>query len=135
MEPIVKLSTDSEMAKPKSDADLARIFHAAHTAGLAAGRGETPTPMIVTDELGGYTYEPVMDGACGFAWIVIKPGTSKAAKYAKRYFEGRAGHGGGVHIWVSLFNQSYERKMAYARAFAEVLTRAGIRAYADGRLD
>ena len=42
---------------------------------------------------------------------------------------------GGWTIWVGDFGQSYERKMAYAGAFAEVLQKHGIKAYANGRLD
>ena len=33
------------------------------------------------------------------------------------------------------YGQSYEKKMAYAQAYAAVIQKAGITAYAQGRLD
>jgi hypothetical protein len=41
----------------------------------------------------------------------------------------------GLMIWVSEGNQSYDRKRAYAEAYARVLNEAGIKAYANSRLD
>jgi hypothetical protein len=38
-------------------------------------------------------------------------------------------------LWVSDFNQSHQRKQAYAHAYAEALRAAGIEAFADSRLD
>lgn len=125
------------------DSKLVQLFADAHSAGVTAAQARTPTPMIVVEHTNPLNdnspikrvYEPVMDGVCGFAWIVIRPGNCTAARYAKEYFGAHKGYGGGVHIWVSYFNQSYEKKMAYASAFAKVLYNAGINAYADGRLD
>ena len=105
----------------------------AHAAGLAAGAGTNPTPMGVTD---GSTRWVVMDGPCGFAWVNVKPGTSAFAKYLVAQGVARKDSWeGGVTVWVTQFDQSWERKRAYALAYAKVLVDAGIRAHAGDRLD
>jgi hypothetical protein len=105
------------------------IFKSAHEAGLKAGTDAVPTPMIVQG------YEPISDGVCGFAWINVKPGTSKFAHWLKRTDRARSAYGGGLDIWVSEFNQSLTRKEAYAFAFAAVLETAGINALSQSRID
>ena len=67
------------------------IYTEAHSAGMAAGHGCTPTPMVVgtpTTALGDdidYTKDTyyVADGMCGFAWINIKPARGKFVKFLK----------------------------------------------------
>lgn len=131
------------MATNKGNPALQELFARAEAAGRAAAAARVPEPMVVVqraDPLDDASpivkrYAPVMDGVCGFAWIVIRPGNCAAARYAKANLGARAGYGGGIHIWVSAYNQSYERKSAHASAFAAVLRAAGINAYADSRLD
>jgi hypothetical protein len=88
----------------------------------------------------------VADGPCGFAWIAIRPATSSFAKWllaqgktnrngGEILFPDRLAYKGGVHIWVSGFSQSIQKKEAYAAAFAGVLNAAGITAYSDSRMD
>ena len=122
----------------------ATIYEQAHAAGMAAGNGCTPTPMVVgqpTTPLGNdidYSKETyyVSDGVCGFAWINIKPARGKFVKYLKDNDIGRKdSYYGGYTIWVSGFGQSLDRKSAYARAFAEVLNENGLKAYAMSRMD
>jgi hypothetical protein len=73
---------------------------------------------------------------CGFAWINVKPGNSRFAKYLKeKRIAHTDGYYGGVTIWVSAYNQSVDLKEAYARAYANVLTKHGIKAYSASRLD
>jgi hypothetical protein len=115
--------------------ELAELFGRAIEAGKMAGKGCTPEPMHVVDTMTGHRYKPVMDGVCGFAEVVIRPGTSRAAKYAKKYLKASKHYYGGVSIWIHEYNQSYERKLAHARAMAKVLKEAGINAMATGRLD
>lgn len=115
----------------------------AHAAGMAAGEAATPTPMVVyqrehpLDDTSRITkvYAPVMSGVCGFAWVTIRPGTSSLARYVRTLRNGGTSYYGGTDYRVHAFGQSYERKMAYARAFAAVLEEAGFNAYAGGRLD
>jgi len=78
----------------------------------------------------------VSEGVCGFAWIVIKPGTSSFARWLVKRELAKAHYYGGVSIWVSLFNQSMERKERYAEAFAHVLRDLyQVTAYAGSRMD
>ena len=120
------------------------IYTEAHSAGMAAGHGCTPTPMVVgtpTTPLGNdidYSKDTyyVADGMCGFAWINIKPARGKFVKFLKDNDIGRKdSYYGGYTIWVSEFGQSVTRKENYARAFAKVLEDNGITAYSMSRLD
>ncbi len=113
------------------------------------GENHVPTPMVVTERINPLdnesplknVYEPISDGVCGFAWIVIYPGTSSLAKYAKKY-QGFAPHYyGGVALNVRKYGQSYERKTMFAHTFVETLTKElgeyakGVRIGTGGRLD
>ena len=120
------------------------IYSEAHSAGLAAGHGCTPTPMVVgtpTTPLGNdidYDKETyyVADGMCGFAWINIKPARGKFVKFLKDNDIGRKdSYYGGYTVWVSEFGQSMHRKENYARAFTSVLRENGLTAYNMSRMD
>ena len=120
------------------------IYSEAHSAGMAAGHGCTPTPMVVgtpTTPLGDdidYSKDTyyVADGMCGFAWINIKPARGKFVTWMKKNNIGRTdSYYGGYTVWVSEFGQSVARKENYARAFAKVLEDNGITAYSMSRLD
>ena len=120
------------------------IYSEAHSKGIAAGNACSPTPMVVgqpTTPLGNVidyskdTYY-VSDGVCGFAWINFKPARGGFVKYLKQNNIGRKdSYYGGYTIWVREFGQSLARKESYARAFADVLTTNGIKAYAMSRMD
>jgi len=120
------------------------IYSEAHSAGLAAGHGCTPTPMVVgqpTTPLGNdIDYEKatyyVADGMCGFAWVNIKPARGKFVKFLKDNDIGRTdSYYGGYTVWVSEFGQSMHRKENYARAFTSVLRENGLTAYNMSRMD
>ena len=122
----------------------ATVYAEAHAAGMAAGNGCKPIPMVVgtpTTPLGNdIDYEKetyyVADGMCGFAWINIKPARGKFVKYLKDNDIGRKdSYYGGYTIWVSGFGQSLARKESYARAFANHLNKNGITAYSMSRID
>ena len=116
------------------------IYEAANAAGYAAVAALEVVPMVVQER-----YNPlddgspvkreyfVPDGPCGFAGIVVRD--IKFANVLKRSGIGRANYGGGYRINVSDFNQSLQKKEAYAEAFAKVLNESGIRAYAESRMD
>lgn len=124
------------------EAGYAALYQRAHEAGMAAGEAARPRPMVVVQRENPLDdsspivkqYEPVMDGVCGFAWIKVRPANSSFGRWLRSRGHSLA-YQGGVSIWVRGFGQSYERKMAYAHAFAQVLEEAGIKAYAEGRLD
>jgi hypothetical protein len=122
-----------------SPAQCADLFQRAHKAGMEAGQGSRPEPMHVV-QLGRHgevvkRYAPVMDGVCGFAWVTIRPGNSSFANWLRKQGKGHKGYHGGWEYWVGQFNQSLERKEAYARAFAEVCREAGVQAHAGSRMD
>lgn len=124
--------------------DFQNLFKKAHQAGIDAALTAQVQPMIVSQSKSIFddnidetkpTYF-VEGGLCGFAEIVVKPGNSKFANWLKKNDIGSTRHyGGGVSVWVSDFGQSYQRKMAYANAFAQVLRGENINAFATGRLD
>lgn len=114
-------------------AEYQRIYDNAVVAGRHAGQAHTPTPMIVS----GYEDQPVMDGPCGFGWVSIRPGNSAFARWLTKQGYARKAYEGGVHIWISGYGQSYERKVAHAQAMAEVFRThfPELRIYGTGRLD
>lgn len=152
-------SSDSKPAKakaapkpkaPSKDEVNAAIHAEAHAAGMKAGEGITPEPMYVVERANVLddnspivkSYEPIMDGVCGFAWVNIKPGTCSFARWASKQPALRGGgnlvhksYYGGVDLWVGLFDQSMTRKKAYAGAYAQVLRDHGIKAHAMSRMD
>jgi hypothetical protein len=106
----------------------------AYEAGMRAGVECMPIPMAVMDELRGQLWR-VDDGACGFAWVTVRPANCAFANWAKKTGLMRKAYDGGVQYWVSEFGQSVDRKTAFAGAYARVLSEAGINAYAGSRLD
>lgn len=114
----------------------------AHEAGLAAVAACTVQPMVVArhanpldDNSAIREARVVPDGPCGFAWVNLKPANSAFAKWLKAECGWRKSHEGGITMWVHYFNQSAQKKEAYAYAYAKVLRDAGFNAYAGSRLD
>jgi hypothetical protein len=118
-------------------------YNKAVAAGKAAGEAKAPVPMVVAEHA-----DPLNDrspvnrawhcaeGACGFAWVRVRPGNCSFAKWLVKNGHARPAYEGGVDIWISAFNQSVERKEACARAMAEVFrSELGVNAYSDSRLD
>lgn len=119
--------------------DFRDLHNKAHAAGMASGNAAIPEPMHVVghnSDGSKHYYPPVMDGACGFGWISV-PGNCAYGRWAKKNLDNAMkGYPKGLHIWVRGFGQSYERKVAYARAYASVLKEAGVPdVYGSGRLD
>lgn len=118
--------------------------------GMEAGLAVVPNPMIV--ESGGNIYT-VNEGMCGFAWVKVYLSNSESRQFINKLktynlavkdteeWEVRQNAvftksiDKGYQMWVHQFNQSYERKRAYAQAFAEHLRIFNINAYAFSRLD
>lgn len=111
------------------------IYKEARAAGLKAVAEIVIEPMVVVDSRTKQKWT-IEDGPCGFAWVVIKPSNCSFAKYM---IENKGGHKRddepGVMYWISNFNQSMEKKSAYAYAFAQSLRDNGIKAYAAERMD
>lgn len=89
--------------------------------------------VVAQDRLTGRKYPPFP--ICGFAWVKIKPATTKFARWLKSNGLARTSSMGGMDIWISDYNQSYDKKLAHAKGMAEVFDKHGIKCYADGRLD
>jgi len=124
--------------------DFASLYAQADAAGRSAVEKTKVVPMIVGQETSlfsgkiDYTKETyyVADGVCGFAWVNVKPGNSKFANWLKKNKLARTdSYYGGVSMSVRDYNQSLQKKEAYAHAFAAVLRDAGISAYTTSRMD
>jgi hypothetical protein len=126
----LKKKVDPKVNKSNMYRDL---YDEADKAGREAVSNTTPTPMIVRQHSNPLDdssevvkeYGPILDGVCGFAWINIKPGNHPFCNWLKK--EGLArkdSYYGGVTIWVHDFEQSLEKKQAYAQAFAKVINKA-----------
>ncbi len=120
--------------QPKMDFET--LWEEAKADGYVAGTDAVPTPMIVE----GYEHEPVMGGACGFAWVNFKMKGGLGRKFGRWLIDN--GHArkdsyyGGCTIWVSEHGQSMARKEAHAHAMARTLQRAGIEdAHGMSRMD
>lgn len=127
-----------------TDKDCATLYHNAIVAAHDALAKCTPIPMVVGTPktfLGNEidTTKPmeyIADGVCGFAWVNVKPGNSKFAKWLKANNIARKDdYYGGVTIWISVGNQSMQKKEAYGAAMAKVFADAGINAYMASRMD
>jgi hypothetical protein len=135
--------TTTTKAPRLSATESKRLYARAREAGLAAAEARVPTPMVVVQRANPFDdssaivkeYAPVMGGVCGFAWVVVRPGTSSFARWLVKQGLASKHYYGGVSIWVRDFGQSMEKKQAYATAFAKVLGEAGIDAYGDSRMD
>lgn len=123
--------------------EMQEIYNEAHLAGITAGNNAKPIPMTVcsADPLTGIpiaVIDVVADGVCGFAWVSMKANTPENRKFltwAKKQNIMRKSCMGGFTLWVSDYNQSMQRKEAYASAFARVLNAHGIKCYAESRMD
>jgi len=130
-----------EKPKALSKRECGRIYREAYEAGLLAGKEIELQKFIVGDAIGlsneiDYSKKTyVMEGLCGFAWIKISPARGAFVNYLKANEIGRKSYYGGYDIWVKEFAQSIDRKLAFAQAFASVLDKYGINAYAESRLD
>jgi len=109
------------------------LYDRADAAAKAAVEDLSVVPMHVRS---GNTVYVVEDGPCGFAWVELKPANCGFAKWlrAEELAEKRYG-GPGVSMWIGAYNQSYEKKRAYAGAFAKVLQGEGLNARSGSRMD
>jgi len=120
------------------------LYNRADVSGREAVENLTVEPMYVYTSKSLFSDEPdldqpvykVDDGPCGFASINLKPANSRFAKWLRAEGLAEKRYGGpGVSIWVGQYNQSYEKKSAYARAFAQVLRENDIHAWVWSALD
>lgn len=131
-----------------------KILKEAEKAGWEAYEKCVPQPMTVVEHKNPFNDRSpvkqswhVPDGVCGFAWINVK-GNSQFIRDLKKAglasadincFDSNVvfkkdSYYKGYTYWVR-GSQSYERKMAFAHAFSDVLSKYGINSLAMGRLD
>ena len=138
LEAIAAMPNAVKKGEAKPTHNWQAVYDEARAAGLAAGQGVTPVPMVVNEHDGPALTgnEPIIartivnDGVCGFAWVTLRPANSSFALWAKKNNLSRGGK-----IWVHDFNQSLTRKTEYAQAFSEVLRKHGVNAYAGSNID
>jgi hypothetical protein len=123
-----------QAARMQRREEYAKIWEQAWQAGHAAGAAHKPRVMTVTDRQGNLI-ETVNDGMCGFAWVTVRGANKGFGYWLIKQGLAKRGYIGGAQVWISDYNQSYERKVAHAYAMARVLEANGIKAYSDGRLD
>ena len=117
------------------------LYQNAIAAGRAAVEALNVVPMVVTEAdifgkpLPNAKRYYVSDGVCGFAWVKIRPANSAFANWLKKNKLGSTAYGGGLQIWISDYNQSMQKKEAFAGGMADTFRAAGISAYADSRMD
>lgn len=121
---------------------VTELFQAAHNVGNLAVQAATIAPMIVQQRANPLNDNSevqrqwlVNDGVCGFASVIVKPANCKFAKYLKEQGLGRKHYYGGMSMPVRDFNQSLQKKEAYAYAFVRVLEQNGVNAYVESRMD
>ena len=96
------------------------IFELAKQAGELAAAECVPTPMKIS---GG---ELILDGQCGYAYVVVPDARKGFAHWLKTSRHGKHHSGSGMAFYAEADGQSADRATAYAKAFAKVLRRNGI---------
>ena len=77
-----------------------------------------------------YTFRQVTLPICGFASVRVKGLKGKAlAEFRRRGFEKH--YSVGQYLWVGDYNQSYDLKSAYTKAYAKTLTEHGFNAWPE----
>lgn len=114
--------------KEKREQLFKEIFDAAHSLGMKAGLAVRPTPMVVSQHADMLDDNSpvaqswhVPEGACGFAWVVVRPGNSTFANWLRKTERASNHYYGGVSIWIGDHGQSVDRKTAHAHAMADYL--------------
>jgi hypothetical protein len=118
------------------------VLRAARARGASAATAVTPVPMVVQEHANVMDDSSpvaqswfVADGVCGFAWVIINPGTSAFARWLIKHGHAKPHYCGGVSIWISDYNQCHQKKVAHAAEMASYLRSVGISAHAGDRLD
>lgn len=134
----------SGQVKMETEADFKLVYEAAWEEGMEVGRTVKCEPMRVVQRVNPLDdsspivreYPEVPDGPCGFAWVNIKPATSRFVRWLKKRDIGhRDTYYGGWTIWISEHGQSITRKSAHASALARALQAASVNAYSYSRMD
>jgi len=124
-------TVQKELAFGRDRANWEQVWITSTHFARSAGTEKVPDVMVVTDGRQRWV-EP--QGMCGFAWVEFS-GRDPFAKWLQTRGLASKGYPKGLHYWVHEYNQSYERKRAYAIELCQQLARYGIVARANSRLD
>lgn len=131
--------------------DFSNICIIADKAGKAAVEKVVTRSVLVYEET--HPFSGVMDVnkptyilddyPCGFAWVNVylkSRSNSIIGKQERRVLEACGfkkdfDSNKRYYLWVSAYNQSMQKKEAYANAYAKVLRENGIDAYSASRMD
>ncbi len=105
------------------------LYNLAHTEAEKATNNYIVTPMYIVG------YPPILEGSCGFAWIVVKDARNGFAKWLKDNNLGSKCNKDGRKIYAPNFDQSYEKAKLYAEVFEKVLKQNGVECYSVSKLD
>lgn len=131
------------MPNVRTNEDFLKIYEEAFAAGQKAVEELNIAPMIVSQHENPLDDSSpirksyyVADGVCGFAWVQIKPANGKFAKWLiDQQIARKSIYDPGIRMSIHWFEQSYQKKDAFARAFAKVLQGYDINAIPHSRLD
>lgn len=122
-----------KIAVKKTAKEVAQDWNAAHLAGMEAVEAITIKPMVV---IGSDACYIVADGACGFAWLEIRPARGSLVTFLKKSGIGRVdSYNGCYRVSIHSFNQSIAKKEAYAQGVAGALRGNGYEVFANSRMD
>ncbi len=107
----------------------AELYRLARDAGERAAETNVPTPM----KIGGHAVE--MEGACGSATVRIPDARRGFARWAVQTTVGHRHYKGGAAISCHHINQSVDRALQHAKAFAEVLQLNGVSCTVERYID
>ena len=129
------------------DERFRKVWEEAYVRGQKAGASFTPTPMIVkrhVDPLDDSSCVEeshfVGEGVCGFALLIFRPGNHPFVNWLRKHprYRVHKHYYGGCSYSIMSFGQSFEKKLACARAMADYFREAnieGLRVSVDSRLD
>ena len=101
--------------------DYEAVHVKAHVAGLEAGHNVDAEKYQAVDEITGKVYEQPFE-LCGFATVQVKGANKGFGKWLAKNDGDKDSYHGGAYLYVRGFGQSWKRKGAYARAYAETAT-------------
>ena len=100
--------------------DYEAVHAKADLAGLEAGRNVDAEKYVVVDEATEKVSEPFE--LCGFATVQVKGANKGFGKWLANNDGDKDSYNGGACLYVDYFDQSWERKGAYANAYAKTAT-------------
>ena len=125
-----RLGTEPNLVNlSKPDIFWKALYDLAHTEAKKSSENHIATPMFIEG------YPPILEGVCGFAWIVVKDARKGFAKWLKDNHIGSKYYRGGWEIFADCCDQSYEKAKRYAETFEKVLKQNGVECYFESRLD